>query len=195
MRNLRPQIVNFGKRYNKAIITIASLFIFGCAVGVMLSCLVEQDKLAEIGETVRGAIAYSVTVDRMSLFKEMTKEYLISFLLIWICSLSFYLVPFSVLIVILKGIIGGLSSGIIVRSIGADGIVFSAVNTLLKNILFAPIFIVLTAVSIRKALKPKKIRPVKNKKYLSIKIVEIAFIILVSVFLGGFESFFVSIIN
>lgn len=195
MRKLRPQIINFGKRYSKAIITITTLFIFGCALGVMLSCFVKQDKLAEIGETVRETIAYSGTVDNRSLFKEVTKEYLILFLLIWICSLSFYMVPFSVLIVILKGIIGGLSSGVIVRSIGADGIVFSAVNTLLKNILFAPIFIVLTVVSIRKALRTKQIRPVKNKKHLTTQVVEIAFIILVSVFLGGFESYFVSIIN
>ena len=195
MRNLRPQIINYGKRYNKAIITIASLFIFGCALGVTLSCLIEQDKLTEIGETVRETMAYSGAVDKMSMFWEMAKGYFVLFLLLWICSLSFYLVPFSVLVVILKGIIGGLSSGLIVRSIGADGIVFSAVNTLLKNILFAPIFIVLTVVSIRKALKTKQIKPIKNKNYLFEKVIEIVFVILVSVFLGGFESYFVSIIN
>ena len=162
-----------------------------------MSFFVSLDKLKETAD-IASVITSSSSVDvadNAELFKEATKDYFFTFLLIFISGMSVYLIPVSVFAVLLRGLKCGLSSALIIRSLGARGIIFSIVNTLIKNFLFAPVFIVLAVVSIRQALKTRQIKPIKNQNYIAQKIAEFVFIILISAFLGGFESYFISLVN
>ncbi len=194
MRKYRKKVLSYAKKYSPAIVAIGTILILGCALGVLGACFIGQDKFREI-ENIADLFKATVNINYFSLFKELTKEYLILFFLVWVCSLSTYLIPVSVLTVFIKGVKIGLSSGLLMRSLGLEGFTFIGLNSLMQNFLFIPIFIIFTVFFIQKSLNNKKVKHIKDNKYIIKKFGETCIVILISLFLGGFEGYFISLIN
>ncbi len=188
MRKIGQKLKRCGKKYQKAILAFAIIFVIGVIIGGVISGLINADKL----ESVRQSVNLQSVADYNGSFVAAVwgglKKYIFPLVLVLFFGFFAVCIPLIFAEVAIKGVKIGFSIGVMTRLFGLKGFGYAVCSTVFQNLIFIPCLIILAVISVRNALGVKREKKKKFKRIGKFGIVALGGVFLIALLCGVCEG-------
>lgn len=159
---------NFVKENRKIYLLLIFILIIGIVKGNFDLISIKKNIMSELGDYINNffSVIHSGQIKKEQIILEEFLNSIKLFLVVWLCGSSIIGIPVIFYIVYLKGYIVGFCSGILIKSMGLNGINIIIANILPKEIFIIPIIVILSVSGIKFSIgiiKNSRLRLLKQK--------------------------------
>ncbi len=171
MMTIKANIKNYIKDNKKIYLLLIFVIVIGVIKGNLDLISMKKVTIKELGEYINNF--FNVVCDKNIKKNEIIfGEFFNSiklFLLVWLCGSSIVGIPVIFYIMYIKGYVLGFCSGILIQSMGLNGVTLVTIGILPKEIFFIPIIVILGVSGIKfsiSMIRNNKLRMLRQKNML-----------------------------